>query len=555
MNILRAMSTQSPMLAQAIQLFSRGAYPQAISLLQKVVVAHPGQFEPRLQLAKACLDWVLIQTNTPLTELEPDSLGAEPLHHLHLAEGQLDALAKSHPASPHVQGLLALVHLIHARYPDALRCLKKAQAKDPLNPDLLYNIGYALMGLKRYGEAAAQFKRLTVLHPGHGMGWQMLGEATRLAGRPDDALSAYHRAIILLPGMFQPFGALGSALSDLGRFGEALEAMGMGLSVQPDNPDLNFALAERALSIEAWTTGWRHYACRSAGRRLPFPEDYVIPLQPGQPVQVRHHQGLGDELFFLRFVPALAAKGMTIHYVTNPKLFPLLQGQPGIAELKAFVPGEPEPYDILVGDLPYLAGMRATADIPPSMPLELDGERVRSLGETLAAFGPPPYLGVTWQGGKTKEKVVKGAWRFLHKEISPAMLGKLAKDWPGTVVVVQRVPKPEDLASFAKALGRTYLDWSGINDDLQDALAGLSLLDEYVGVSNTNMHLLAGIGKTARVLVPHPAEWRWMAEGEESPWFPGFKIYRQARDNTWNEALAKLKQDLADSHHKKESLQ
>lgn len=540
------------MLAQAIQLFSRGAYPQAIGLLQQVVAAQPAQLEPRLQLAKACLDWVLIQAQTPLTDIDPDTLGAEPLHHLHLAEAQLGALAKSHPASFHVQGLLAMVHLIHSRPAEALRCLKKALAKDPANPDMLYNLGYALMELERHDEAATQFKRLTALHPGHGMGWQMLGESTRHAGRPDAALPAYQRAITLMPDWFQPYGALGSALRDLGRHAEAMVVYRQGLSTHPENVDLNFSLANCALASEAWTPGWRHYVCRlGASRRLPFPEDYVIPLQPGQPVRVRYDQGLGDELFFLRFVPALVAKGLAVHYTTHRKLFPLLQGQPGIAELKAFVPGDSAPYDILVGELPYLAGMRATTDIPPSLALPLDDARVDALRETLSAFGPPPYLGVTWQGGKMKETGHKGAWRTLHKEISPAMLGRLARDWPGTVVVVQRVPRPEDLADFAKAVGRPCLDWSGLNDDLQDALAGLSLLDEYVGVSNTNMHLMAGIGRTARVLVPHPADWRWMAMGEESPWFPGFRVYRQSYDKNWKEALKRLAQDLAEKYQSK----
>jgi Flp pilus assembly protein TadD len=539
------MSTQSPLLAQAIQLFSRGAYPQAISLLQQAVAAQPVQLESRLQLAKASLDWVQTQAQTPLTDIKPETLSVEALHYLQLAESHLDVLSKTYAAAPRVQNLLAMVHLIHARYTEALRCLKKAQAKDPLNPDLMYNIGYALMEMKRYCEAAAQFKRLTALHSEHGMGWHMLGEATRLAGKLEAALSAYRRAITLLPGWFQPYGALGSALRDLERYDEAMAAMRKGLSVQPDNLDLNFTLANCELSIEAWTTGWGHYACRiSAGRRLPFPEDYAIPLQPGQPVRVHYDQGLGDELFFLRFVPALVAKGLTIHYTTHRKLFPLLQGQPDIAELKAADSGEPEPYDVLVGDLPFLAGMRSSASIPPSLALRLDDERARSLREALAAFGPPPYMGITWQGGKIKEVAHKGSWRLLHKEIAPAMLGRIARDWPGTVVVLQRAPRPEDVASFSKALGRPWLDWSRLNDDLQDTLAGLSLLNEYVGVSNTNMHLLAGINKTARVLVPQPADWRWMAKGEESPWFPGFAVYRQARDGDWRSALEKLQADL-----------
>lgn len=537
------------MLARAIQLFSSGAYPQAISLLQQVVAAQPAQLEPRLQLAKACLDWVLIQAQVPLTELDPDTLGAEGLHHLYLVEAQLDVLVRSHPASPHVQGLLAMVHLIRSRPDEALRCLKKALVKDSLNPDLIYNLGYALMELERFAEAIAQFKRLTALHPGHGMGWQMLGEAHRHAGNLEMALPAYHRAIILLPDWFHPYGALGSALRDLGRIAEAVDAFQRGLLIQPDNVDLNLSLANCALSSGAWATGWRHYVCRiGGGQILPFSDGYVIPLQPGQPVRVNHDQGLGDELFFLRFVPILVAKGMTVHYVTQPKLFPLLQGQPGIAELKVSVAGEEAPYDVLVGDLPYLAGMCATTDIPPSLALPLDGGRVASLREALRAFGPPPYLGMTWQGGRVKKSGHKGAWRALHKEISPAMLGKLARNWPGTVVVLQRQPGQEELAGFSKALGRPCLDWSGLNDDLQDALAGLSLLDEYVGVSNTNMHLLAGIGKTARVLVPQPAEWRWMAVGDESPWFPGFRIYRQLPGKNWEGALKKLAQDLVEKY-------
>ena len=87
-------------------------------------------------------------------------------------------------------------------------------------------------------------------------------------------------------------------------------------------------------------------------------------------------------------------------------------------------------------------------------------------------------------------------------------------------------------------------DLSALNEDLEAMLALLALIDDYVGVSNTNMHLRAGVGKTARVLVPCPAEWRWMAQGDESPWFPGFKVYRQKTDGNWNEALGRLAADL-----------
>jgi hypothetical protein len=58
------------------------------------------------------------------------------------------------------------------------------------------------------------------------------------------------------------------------------------------------------------------------------------------------------------------------------------------------------------------------------------------------------------------------------------------------------------------------------------------------------MHLRAGLGRAARVLVPMPPDWRWMAAGEASPWFPGFAIYRQDAGGSWSAALARLAGDI-----------
>ena len=86
-------------------------------------------------------------------------------------------------------------------------------------------------------------------------------------------------------------------------------------------------------------------------------------------------------------------------------------------------------------------------------------------------------------------------------------------------------------------------DLAASTEDLGEALGVLGALDEYVGVINTNMHLLAGLGRTARVLVARPIDWRWMRDGD-SPWFPGFAIYRQPPSYDWAEPLSRLREDL-----------
>ena len=88
------------------------------------------------------------------------------------------------------------------------------------------------------------------------------------------------------------------------------------------------------------------------------------------------------------------------------------------------------------------------------------------------------------------------------------------------------------------------VDFSEVNDDLEGMLALMEQLDDYIGVDNTNMHLRASVGKTARILVPHLQDFRCMAKGDSSPWFPGFVMFRKTSDNDWDNALEQLKSHL-----------
>ena len=85
-----------------------------------------------------------------------------------------------------------------------------------------------------------------------------------------------------------------------------------------------------------------------------------------------------------------------------------------------------------------------------------------------------------------------------------------------------------------------------MNEDIEDLLALSGMLDRYVGVSNTMTHLRTARQKPSDVIVPRPAEYRWMNAGEESPWFPRSKIYRQMPDGLWPPAFDDLAVALKD---------
>lgn len=533
-------------LAESRQLVQRGAYPQAIEGFTRALALSPGHYETRLELAKANLDWALIQSGKELIDVVPETLPAVARHHLTRAETLLAELLAERPSNLHALSMMSIIHLVHERHESALKCVQKALKKDGRDVQLLYNEAYLLHELRRHDEAQRAFRKLLALHPKNHAGWHMYAESLYLSGQIDAALETYRKSLALNDAkQSETYGAYAGLLKILGRDEEALTVLREATGLFRSHPVLAFSRATTALGLGEWREGWCHYVCRtSADRQAAVPADFRFEWSKEIPVAIKYDQGLGDELFFLRFAPALAEAGMRIAYATQAKLLPMLEGMACLESVEAVSDEAAGRYDALVGDLPLLADMRDSSDIPPPLPLSIDGERQRQLRQALEAFGPPPYLGITWQAGVEKSDRARENRYRLHKLISPADLGEIARIWPGTVVVLQRTPKPEDLAAFSDAAGRSWLDWSGVNDDLRDALAALSLLDDYVGVSNTNMHLLAGIGKTARVLVPSPPEWRWMAQGDTSPWFPGFRIYRQSQDQSWGNALTRVKNDL-----------
>jgi hypothetical protein len=42
------------------------------------------------------------------------------------------------------------------------------------------------------------------------------------------------------------------------------------------------------------------------------------------------------------------------------------------------------------------------------------------------------------------------------------------------------------------------------------------------------------------VLVPYNADWRWLQQRSDSPWYPSMRLFRQRRSGDWREALEEV---------------
>jgi tetratricopeptide (TPR) repeat protein len=498
------------------------------------------------------------------------------------AHQYLAQLSASTPGDMAVWYNLGVVRKQLGDRPGAVEALQTAAALQPDHIDVLLELGSLLMWERKPLEAEACFERLFKLAPSHPAAHNNLGHFARAAGQADVAEEQFRLALKADPAFVPAWDNLAGLCLELGRFAEAEEYVARSLALNPKSVNarvnqgqirqargdyrdaaasyhgaIQYAprhalarvnLALMLLALGQFEEAWPHHAWREKRRNKaanqsrsmpPAPPPDLAALRAGDEIVLQGEQGLGDVLFFLRFAPLLAQREFRLHFRGDSRLHAMLS-RTGLFEC-LLAADEVAPAGLprlLVGDLP-LALHTGYCGAP--LKLAPSGERVEPMRRHLESLGPAPYVGVTWRAG-TPSRVGATA---LEKEVSPAMLGAALAQAGGTLISVQREATGTELQAFSQAACRPVHDFSEVNAELEDALALMSLLDDYVCVSNTNLHLRAGCGRRASVLVPHPPEWRWMAAGDSSPWFPSLSIHRQTASQSWHQALADLNSDLA----------
>ena len=541
--------------------------------------------------------------------------GGDPVSAITLIEKAIHA----QPANPGFHANLAQAWLATQHVAEALAAFRRAVRLDPHNPQYALGAASCLAMLGQAAEAEDRLRKLTQDHPGYALAWLNLGNVVRDQGRHREALELYSHAVelepALAPASVELHLMLGNALADQGRLTAALAVFRSAMNLAPDNPHVlwayGFALrvtgataqgmeclervlellpdspefrhasAGAYLALGDLRAGWREYEWRPA-RRIFLADNPHLRLAaelpaslPGKKICLLREQGLGDELFFLRFAAELKSRGAEITYLAHAKLASLLERAPALDRVITRQDALPAAdFMMLAGDLPRVLAQFACSplrpqgvsrqrrldaftreiasarrlrvfypELPPPLALTVQAVRLRDIKRQLDGFGPPPYFGLTWRAGIAPAQQ-HGPARLLHKALPLEALGAALREVDGTLLALQRNPESGEIERLASLAGRPVHDLAALNEDLDAMLALLALVDDYIGVSNTNMHLRAGTGRTARVLVPCPPEWRWMAAGDESPWFPGFRIYRQGPDGDWGGELARLTREL-----------
>jgi tetratricopeptide (TPR) repeat protein len=448
------------------------------------------------------------------------------------------------------EGFASLGLVFHALqdFARALRSYDEGLRLAPADAELFNRRGVALLELGRTRDALADFERALAADPENLDALGNRGNALFKLNRPAEAIDVYDGALERRPGNALLLTNRAIALRRLDRPQQALMSLARALAQRPDFAPARFVEAGVRLALGDFVAGWRGYEWRWGGALAAQRRKLAAPLWlgeeslAGKTILLHAEQGFGDTIQFVRYAPLLAARGARVVLEVQPQLVRLLSGMSGVDNMlprKAPLPH----FDF---HCPLL-----------SLPLAF-GSEIATIPAAIPYLAPPADVLASWQGRLPKEEprrlLVGLAWsgeraheNDVNRSIPLATLKPLLEAADVQFVSLTHDVRDEDM-SFLTA--RPDVLQVGQNfSDFADTAAAIAQLDVVVSVDTAVAHLAGAMGKPLLLLLPFAADFRWLRQRRDSPWYPTARLFRQSEFADWTGAVKDLVEELIRLRH------
>ncbi|MDO9360455.1 MAG: tetratricopeptide repeat protein [Polaromonas sp.] len=393
------------------------------------------------------------------------------------------------------------------------------------------------------GPAHALYQEILTLQPAHFDALHLLGVIAAQVGNHAEALAWIDRALAVHEASAAAHSNRGHALNDLKQHEAALRSYDRAIELQPDFPAAHWNQGLCYLQLGDFGKGWPKHEWRWKNESTSaFRErrDFPVPLWlgeaslQGKTILLHAEQGLGDTIQFCRYAPLVRDLGARVILEVQPPLMGLLSTLDGVSQLIARGDSLPAvDFHCPLLSLP-LALKTGLASVPlPKGYLHADPAKV-AVWQKRLGVRTQPRVGLVWSGSAAHKND-----RFRSIPL-PVLMSFL--DEGCQYISLQKELRAADMQALPAWPG--LLQVTDLLTDFTETAALCELLDVVITVDTSVAHLAAAMGKPTWLLLPSPAEWRWMMDRNDSPWYASMKLYRQPNPGDWVSVMNRVREDL-----------
>lgn len=426
-------------------------------------------------------------------------------------------------------------------YESALDLFERVIKMDPTVIHAVYNQAYTLQMMKRQPEAVKAYEKVLKLKPEHSHAWVNLALCYRELGDNAKALEIYDRGLRVWPDSVDMLYNKGNVLRSLLRYADSIPVYQRVLALRPEHAKAMWNLGLSYMTLGDLKNGLPLYERGIemlvdtnpvwSKMRARYYED--VPMWNKEPLENKRillyaEQGLGDTMQCIRYVhDILKQKPAVVHVAVQSALKKLLQVafDPVRHRVNVLEMGEKRvyvDYQCSIISLPYMLNLTDIEPCPPYLFAVSD-----MVKDYVPILGDKKRVGLVWSGNPEhpndkQRSIPLKTLDPLYTTIYP--------------VAVQLDVRPEDQEVLdASPIWRV----NGIKNFI-DTAAVLKTLKLLITVDTSVAHLAGAMGVPVWLMIPYEADWRWLINRTDSPWYPTMRIFRQPTPGDWDSVVQEI---------------
>ena len=255
----------------------------------------------------------------------------------------------------------------------------------------------------------------------------------------------------------------------------------------------------------------------------------------GRRVIVRCLHGFGDTIQFLRYAPLLQNITSGLIVEVPPRLLELAACIDGVDRITTWglhAPAEPVHWDtqIEVTELPYMFRTELHQLPIAEQYVQIPRSHQQRIAN-LMGDSERPRVGLVWTAGDWNPSrslpfpLIEPLIANQDCEFWNLQGGAAHADW-------RRLPHSSHLRDIAE-----------LGDGVMNLACAIAQLDLVITVDTLAAHLAGAMGVPTWLLLQYSADWRWLANGSTSPWYPSLRLFRQPSPGDWHSLIAEVRKE------------
>jgi tetratricopeptide (TPR) repeat protein len=413
---------------------------------------------------------------------------------------------------------------------------------DAASATVWHNLGLSLNNQNRHAEALLPLRLSLRLDPGVADVWCNLGLAYYGTDQFEQAERCFRHTIGLDTNHAASHLNLGNALMHALQAEEAIRYLERGVELEQSSTNSLFNLGLANLLLGRYKPGWEYYEARFRSKdfnagQIPSSGPQIhrfdqLPKPGDPPLLVWSEQGMGDSIQFCRYLALLDAAGVPFIFFTRPCLLRLQRVWTGLGERiqplgSTDVATEQRPHVALMS-LPLIFGTELHT-VPAQVPYLSTQEPT----PTHLEVPPPPgglAVGFVWASNPDNKAM------YRHKSMPAALLmPRLMQLADLDLITLHSLQFGSDAEQLVPWRGHPQLtEWQDHLDDYCDTAHVVRQLDLVITVDTAVAHLAGALHRPTWLLLPLNADFRWLRDRSDSPWYPSMRLFRQTAHGDWN---------------------